>query len=492
MIKSKSLTTKLFLINAVIFISFLLLTMLFLSLFFEKFYISQKINETEKTLIEFVNKYKEANTISEVESVLFEVEEKSNSKIMVLSENLMPKIFRLDGRDKVLKNRLLLDVIKGINRSQMRFIRKDNNITTFFLTDKSEPIIGIVSIYNLDNKELIICATSLQPISEAILVINKIYVYFVLLAIGIILILSYLYSKIISKPLVEMNKVAVKMANLDFSQKCNIKSEDEIGSLANSLNVLSENLNNALTSLKEANAKLEEDIEKEKKLDKMRRDFIAAVSHDLKTPIALIEGYAEALKDGIFDDKEKDYYLKIILDETKSMTNLVEDMLELSKLESGKFELSKENFKLDKLIKIIVSKFKGPIEEKNITLKLNLIDDMEVFADFDRMNQVLTNYITNAIKHTPENGTIYINMINEDGQVKVEVENTGSHIPDEERERIWDIFYKLDKSRNRKLGGTGIGLSIVKNVMQLHGGGYGVENTNNGVRFYITLPKKGC
>lgn len=264
MIKSKSLTTKLFLINAVIFISFLLLTMLFLSLFFEKFYISQKINETEKTLIEFVNKYKEANTISEVESVLFEVEEKSNSKIMVLSENLMPKIFRLDGRDKVLKNRLLLDVIKGINRSQMRFIRKDNNITTFFLTDKSEPIIGIVSIYNLDNKELIICATSLQPISEAILVINKIYVYFVLLAIGIILILSYLYSKIISKPLVEMNKVAVKMANLDFSQKCNIKSEDEIGSLANSLNVLSENLNNALTSLKEANAKLEEDIEKEK------------------------------------------------------------------------------------------------------------------------------------------------------------------------------------------------------------------------------------
>lgn len=132
MIKSKSLTTKLFLINAVIFISFLLLTMLFLSLFFEKFYISQKINETEKTLIEFVNKYKEANTISEVESVLFEVEEKSNSKIMVLSENLMPKIFRLDGRDKVLKNRLLLDVIKGINRSQMRFIRKDNNITTFF------------------------------------------------------------------------------------------------------------------------------------------------------------------------------------------------------------------------------------------------------------------------------------------------------------------------------------------------------------------------
>ncbi|KRQ86375.1 Alkaline phosphatase synthesis sensor protein PhoR [Caloramator mitchellensis] len=487
--KINSISRKLFIINAAIFVAFIISTMLFLSLFFERFYIKQKIYQTERTLNEFVAGYKKAKTLDEIEKVLLESEENSNTKIIVLNSNLVPKIFRIDGRDKVLRNRLLIDVVKNIGDSEMRFVRKSDDIATFFLSDNQGPIKGIVSVYNYNEKgEIIISATSVQPINEAVFIINKIFLYFIFLALAVVLILSYFYSKIITKPLVQMNKVATKMANLDFSEKCSVQSKDEIGSLANSLNVLSENLNNALTSLKEANAKLEEDIEKEKKLDKMRRDFIAAASHDLKTPIALIEGYAEALKDDIFDDKNKDYYLDIILDETKNMASLVEDMLELSKLESGKLEISKEKFNLDKLVDSTVKKFIGPIQEKSIDLQLNLIENCEVYADWDRIGQVITNLLTNAIKHTNDNGQIIINMLRQDNKIKLEVENSGSHIPEDEIDKIWDLFYKIDKSRNRKFGGTGVGLSIVKSIIEMHGGSYGVNNTPNGVVFYILVP----
>lgn len=428
MIKIKSISQKLFIINAVIFVTFIIITMLFLSLFFEKFYLQQKINQTEKALNEFVTGYKRANTFDDIEKVLLESEENNNAKIIVLSSNLAPKIFSLDGRDKILRNRLLLDVVKNLGNSEMKLVRKNNGIATFFLSDERDPVKGIVSVYHYTQRnEIIISATSIQPINEAVFVINKIFLYFIFLALGIVLILSYLYSKIISKPLIQMNNIAAKMANLDFTEKCSVKSDDEIGNLANSLNILSENLNNALTSLKEANAKLEEDIEKEKKLDKMRRDFIAAASHDLKTPIALIEGYAEALKDDIFDDKDKDYYLDIILDETQNMTSLVEDMLELSKLESGKLEISKEKFYLDKLVDSTVKKFIGPMHEKSINLELNLIENCEIFADWDRIGQVITNLLTNAIKHTNENGKIKINMLQLGNQIKLEVAN--NYIP---------------------------------------------------------------
>lgn len=489
MIKFKSISKKLFFINLTIFLSFIFITMIFISLFFERFYLNEKTNKNEKALKEFITGYEKAKSLDEIEEILLNSEEKNGSKITVLDENMVPKIFSFDGRDRNLRNGMLLDAIKNIGNPNMRLVRKNNNIATFIVEGREPPFKGIISMYNYEkNNEIIISVTSLQPINEALMVINKIYLYFTLIALTIVIILSYLYSKIISKPLVEMNNIAIKMANLDFEEKCDVKSEDEIGSLANSLNSLSENLNKALTSLRCANAKLEEDIEKEKRIDKMRRDFIAAVSHDLKTPISLIEGYAEALKDNIFIDKDKDFYLDIILDETKNMANLVEDMLELSKLESGKFEISKEKFNLKDLIESIIKKFKVPVQEKEIEIELNLIKDAEVFADWDRIGQVITNYLTNAIKHTEENGKIIINMIKEEDKIRVEVENTGSYIPEDEMDKIWDLFYKLDKSRNRKFKGTGVGLSIVKSIIEMHGGTYGALNTDKGVKFYFTLP----
>jgi len=294
----------------------------------------------------------------------------------------------------------------------------------------------------------------------------------------------------IAKPLIKITKTASKMANLDFNEECVIKSEDELGNLAASLNLLSKNLNESLTSIKDANTELEKDIEKEKKLAEMRKDFVASVSHELKTPITLIEGYTQALNDDILEGAEKQYFLDVIMDESKKMNNLVSDMLDLSQLESGNFKLVQEEFFLNELIKPVTKKFSSLINEKNINLELNLIENIKINADWNRIEQVLTNYVTNAIRHTDTDGSITVTMINREDIICVEVENSGSNISADETIKIWDNFYKIDKSRTRKLGGTGLGLSIVKNIILLHGGSCGVENTEKGVKFYFTLTKQ--
>ncbi|MCJ7689830.1 MAG: cell wall metabolism sensor histidine kinase WalK, partial [Clostridiaceae bacterium] len=320
--------------------------------------------------------------------------------------------------------------------------------------------------------------------------IKEFYLYFYIGAIATILLLSFIYSNMIAKPLIKITKTASKMANLDFTEKCKVKSEDEIGALATSLNLLSENLDGALTSLKDANTKLEKDIEKEKKLTEMRKDFVAAVSHELKTPITLIEGYTQALNDDILEGEEKQYFIDVIMDESKKMNNLVSDMLNLSQLESGNFKLVKEDFFLHELIQPFTKKYSALLNEKNITLKLNLIQNIKVNADWNRIEQVLTNYMTNAIRHINNGGCIAVRMIEKEDTITVSVENTGSKIETTEIMKIWDNFYKIDKSRTRKLGGTGLGLSIVKNIMLLHGGSCGVENTEMGVEFYFVLTKQ--
>ena len=220
----------------------------------------------------------------------------------------------------------------------------------------------------------------------------------------------------------------------------------------------------------------------------MRKEFVASVSHELKTPITLIDGYAVGLKDDVFEGKEKDFYLDVIIDEARKMGHLVTDMLDLSQLESGNFKLILQEFNLKELIIFTLKKYETLFTEKLVRIETSFIDNVRVNADWGRIEQVLTNFITNALRHVNENGTINVRMVDKGEYISVEVENTGSHMPDDEMDKIWDKFYKLDKSRNRKLGGTGIGLSIVKNILTLHGYSYGVCNTADGVKFYFDVP----
>lgn len=490
-----SITKKLFAITALIFAIFIIGTLLIQSLFFERFYVYRKKTDLAVTIDKFKTEYDKTKSDDESAQLIDEYETNGNIKIVILdSSNRLKFLTKNSGyRTDLSKTRELTQFIQSFasDNGMVANLKQSNSSITQMPRTIDGTVKNIFYITADKQKdEVIFAVTSLQPVNEAVSVIKDLYGYFCVGAVFIIVILSLIYSNMIAKPLVKINKVATKMANLDFNEKCEVKSKDEIGNVASSLNFLSENLGNALTSLKEANAKLERDIEMERSLEKMRKEFVAAVSHELKTPITLIDGYAVGLKDNIFEDEDKDYYLDIIIDETEKMGNLVSEMLDLSHLESGSFKLSKQKFNITELIKLTLNKYEAIFNEKEILVETNLAEEVMVFADWNRMEQVLTNYITNAIRHVEDRGHIYINTKEEEKEISIEIENTGSNIPEEDLPKLWDRFYKVDKSRNRKLGGTGIGLSIVKNILIHHGYRFGAKNTDRGVIFYFKVPKE--
>lgn len=487
-----SITRKLFIITTVVFGLFICGTLIIQSVFFESFYANKKRNDLKSTIENFRESYNKAEVKDRVAEILEEYEGDSNIKLVIWNGT-----GKLTFLAETQRNRAEYLRLRELTDFAIQWVQVPESIATLINQNKTI-IVTTKDIQNLDKKliaitpnmesgEVIFAISSLQNVSEAASVINQFYIYFFIGAIIIVIALSLIYSNMIGKPLVKINRTATKMANLDFSEKCTFKSNDEIGNVAASLNFLSENLDNALTSLRTANAKLEEDIEKERNLEKMRKEFVASVSHELKTPITLIDGYAVGLKDDIFEGEEKDFYLDVIIDEARKMGHLVTDMLDLSQLESGNFKLTLEEFNLKELVVLTLKKYETLFTEKLVRIETNLMDNVRINADFGRMEQVLTNFITNALKHVDENGSIRVNMVDKGEYISVEVENTGSHMPEEELDRIWDKFYKLDKSRNRKLGGTGIGLSIVKNILTLHGYGYGVSNTEDGVKFFFNV-----
>jgi signal transduction histidine kinase len=280
------------------------------------------------------------------------------------------------------------------------------------------------------------------------------------------------------------------MSSMDFNEKCAVEREDEIGSLAKTLNFLSENLSNALSDLKEKNKKLELDIEKERQLEKLRKDFIAGVSHELKTPIGIIEGYAEGLKDNVVEGEAREIYLDIIIDEAKKMNSLVMDMLELSRLEAGKTKLNINEFDLKELFEKVALKNQVDISNNNLTLIRNFsLNNYSVLGDSFKIEQVLTNFLTNAIKYTNNGEKIIVDIVEKKEHLYFSIENTGAFIPENELSNIWSQFYKIDKARNRSARSTGLGLAIVKNLLTLHNSDFGVMNTKEGVKFYFSLKK---
>lgn len=336
--------------------------------------------------------------------------------------------------------------------------------------------------------EMVFTMSSLQPVGEAIIVMKDYYIYGFLVAIFIIIILSYIYSRLIANPLIKINNIAIKMAELDFSVECDVKSNDEIGNLSKSINILASNLDKNMRSLQDTNEKLTIEIEKERTLEKMRKEFVSSASHELKTPLGIMRGFTEGLKDEIAMDK-KDYYIEVILEEIEKMDHLVLDMLDLSKLESKAYRLVEENFYIDSLIQLVEGRLMQQLQEKN-TEVCYLYSDAEVMvrADKNRIEQVVTNIISNAIRHVTLDGFINIDIRKIDEEnVYITIENKGENIEEDKLNHIWDRFYRIDESRGRESGGTGLGLAIVKNILELHHSDYGVKNTEDGVMFYFTL-----
>ena len=234
-------------------------------------------------------------------------------------------------------------------------------------------------------------------------------------------------------------------------------------------------------------------IREQSKIEEMRTQFISDVSHELKTPIALIQGYAEGLVENVNTDEEnRQFYADVILDEANKMDKLVKQLLELMKLEYGKREFQNANFNVVELIQEVIRKSKVMLEENNIEVRMDMPEEVMVYADEFYIEQVVTNYFTNAIKHAKEVFNekyikIKVEIRKKTNKVRVYVFNTGENIQEEDLQRIWRRFYKVDSSRNRANGGTGIGLSLVKAIMNNYNNDFGVENKDTGVEFYFDL-----
>lgn len=325
---------------------------------------------------------------------------------------------------------------------------------------------------------------SLQPIGEVISILSNYYIVFYLLAVFISILIAWLYSRLISNPLLKLTRVADKMAQMDFSIKCTIGRDDELGILSNSLNILSTNLDESLTHLKKANKQLVIDMEKEKKQEQVRKEFVANVSHELKTPLGIIKGFAEAIKDGIKKEKT-DYYIEVILDEIEKMNILILEMLELSKLEAGKSE-DKESFDIITLINKTVKILDIPIYNKNLTIHVDG-DFGKVYGVKFQIDQVIINLISNAVKYCTDNTDIKVTGEIKEGYNYISIYNIGNQLTKEELESIWLRFYKIDKSHHRESGGTGLGLAIVKAILDGHGSDYGVMNKDDGVVFFFSI-----
>jgi len=385
----------------------------------------------------------------------------------------------------IYKNSLFLDSIKEFQTDLL--LKESNHIqySTQIMDYEKNDIKYKLLIKPKKEKDgsvtYIYAMASLQPVDEAVQMVQDYYIYIVAFVVVLIFLASFYYSKQIAKPLLKINDTTKKIAHLDFTEKIPITSKDEIGDLSQNINTLSNKLHSHI-------GQLEQDIEKERKLENTRKEFIAGVSHELKTPLSIMKSCISILKDGVAEHK-KDYYFQAMEKEVDKMDILILDMLELAKFESGTYNMKMDPFYIDGVIEEICEQLSAEIEKKELSVHKHICP-AEVIGNQNRIEQVIVNFITNAIRYTPNKEDIIISTIDGKDHIKVCIENKGAHIEEEQLDKIWDRFYRVDAARKRSQGGTGLGLAISKNILELQDAEYGVKNTGDGVLFYFYLPKK--
>lgn len=344
--------------------------------------------------------------------------------------------------------------------------------------------------YCSDNQTMVIMSTPVASLKESVSISNRFLIYMAIIGFIITVILTFIIAKMITYPILELAEISNKMGKLDFTAKYIGDRSDEIQTLGQNMNYMSDRLKKAIDELQEANELLKEDIKRKEAIDEMRKDFIANVSHELKTPIALIQGYAEGLNEGLCEDEEsRKYYTEVILDESEKMNKMVKQLLTLSSLESGNSILHKENFNLTSLIESVLGSISILIGEKNVNIEFDSGKEIFLNADEFKIEEVVTNYISNSIHHVSDSGEIKINVSDDGENITFSVYNTGNPIPEKDLNNIWEKFYKVDKAHSRAYGGSGIGLSIVKAIVEAHNGTVAVRNILDGVEFSFKIPK---
>ena len=488
----KSVRVKLFLMLSLVILLIILFLILVNNFVFGQFYLFSKTRDL-KDVYTVINDYYNNPTNIDIDSELEKLAVNNNFDILIKDDENI-NVFT-SNKDFLSTFGEMNAMTNAINAGEL--LEENDEFIIRKLRDNKTGISYILLSAKLDNGYLLYIRIPVSSIEESVKISNN----FLYLIAGFTILISAVIVNFVSRkftePILELNTIAKNMANLNFSHKYRITdADDEINNLGKSINQMSDKLESTIKQLRRTNIELERDIEEKSKIDEMRKSFISDVSHELKTPIALIQGYSEGLLENVnTDDENRKFYAEVILDETNKMDKLVKQLLELMKLEYGKREFSDKEFNVVELEKEVIRKSKVMLEEKQVEVELKSPEEINVFADDFYIEQVITNYLTNAIKHVEEvdgkKSIVIENVVNvEKNKVRIKVFNTGINIKEEDLTRIWNRFYKVDESRNRADGGTGIGLSFVKAIMSNYKNDYGVINKDNGVEFYFELDLK--
>ncbi|AGX44203.1 HAMP domain-containing sensor histidine kinase [Clostridium saccharobutylicum] len=468
----KTIKTKLFFIFTIFMVALVACGIFLNSIFLESYYIYKNKNTlaliNKKISSEYINdKENSYENIDMVESI--------DNVNTVITDNDMNIEYnsgrqkRTDNNDKHLSKEIkqyILDNESKLSKKEIYYIEDKNKAQTNKL----------VFISKMSNGGYVILRKPIKNIHDSVVIANEFYMFSALIVILIGGIFILIFSKRVTKPIVEMSNVAENICNLEFDRRVEINSKDEIGKLGESINKISEKLCVSINELKN-------DVER-------RKQLVRDMSHELKTPLGIIKGYAEGLKYGVVDDKEKvDKYCSVLVEECDRMDKLVRELLEHSAMESGNVEMNITCFEIREFISKVVQRFDSIFTEKKITFDLLCINDCLVKADRNMIEKAVNNFITNAINHIGGRKLIQLIVEEKENKVEISVFNTGNHIPDKDIGRVWDVYYKVDKSRTREYGGHGIGLSIVKLIAELHNGATKVKNVDEGVIFSIEVPK---
>ena len=484
-------------ITVIVFFSTLLTIIISWSIsnhFIEQFYISHTKNSLVHTYDSCNEFFSDASNIRAIEreeivSLYGYVDNPANAAIYVID----PKNFNVFTSVKLNEKTAI-----GIQAIIQKY-----DLSSFYISDKKYKIVRNIvqasenteqaggAYYDLvgvlDNGYSIILRAPAEQLNDSSVFTARL---FTTISMGILLIetLIVLYiSNMFSRPIIEMSRVAKRMSELDFSARVNVRSNDEIGALGESMNNLSGKLEKSIKDLKSANLELSNDIREREHIEEMRSEFLSHVSHELKTPLAIIQGYAEGIKSGVADDPETlDYYCGVISDEASKMNALVMKLIDLNQLETGD-DISIEHFNVTELIQETINNSSILLQDKKTQITFDEKEPVFVWADSFMIEEVVTNYLSNAIHHVKDDGEIKVWYEMSDNVLRVNVYNDGENISDEDLEKIFIKFYKTDPARTREYGGSGIGLSIVAAIMKAHNKDYGVYNTENGVVFYFEL-----
>lgn len=512
-----SIRSKLFLVVYGIILAFIAGLILLNNSFLENYYIKNR----EKALINAFYELKDIDLTDEnFQYSLQDIENDYNIDIQILQqtdefdENFIwsgfdeaPDVFeRIYGNRFSIPSGILGRIIYDYDSDQLEvedsYARKVNLYvdesysayvmdiqSEFNLNDEDTDMVGLwVANEQVDGHDIFYILTiTFQSVHDSIKIFNSFTIivgfFFMILSFIAMYFISYSFTN----PILQINKIAQEIADLNFSNKVSLTSEDEFEDLGNSINRMSSQLETNILELQKSNDKLAKEILHKTDVDKMRRDFIASASHELKTPLSLIMGYAEALKLPDLEAEDKEDYLSIILDETNKMNNLVMELLKLSQLETGNQEFAYKEFNIKDLLVDTKKLFNLVFKDEHISCEINT-EDINISSDYTQLQTVLTNFINNAIHHINGKKKIILSATKAaNNSTRISVFNTGDNIPESEINHVWDSFYKLDKARTRAYGGQGLGLSICRTILDLMGYDYGINNHPDGVEFYFDI-----